>query len=129
MTTLYFTRRSAVVSREGCHHLVKQYPIASSQGAYTMSIQDISSVVVVGEPSITFPALSALIGRQVPITFLTSHGKWRGILDTCSIQTAERRQKQYLLADNLCAIDMCAEGEESSPTIQSHPSKSHLKTR
>lgn len=40
MSTLYLTRRSTVVSREGHHILVKQYPIASSQSAYTVSIQE-----------------------------------------------------------------------------------------
>lgn len=46
MSTLYLTRRSTVVSREGRHILVKQYPIASSQSAYAVSIQEISNSTI-----------------------------------------------------------------------------------
>lgn len=72
MPTFYLNRRSSSLSREGEHLLIKQHAVGET--SQVLPLHELSSVVVVGDHSIMFPALSALIGRQVPITFLTCGG-------------------------------------------------------
>lgn len=98
MPTLYLNRRSSSLSREGEHLLIKQN--AMGETSQVLPLHELSSVVVVGEPSITFPALSALINRQIPVTFLTCGGRWRGTLETCAEHYGERRRKQLFASEN-----------------------------
>lgn len=98
MPTLYLNRRSSSLSREGEHLLIKQHAVGET--SQVLPLHELSSVVVVGEPSITFPALSVLINRQIPVTFLTCGGKWRGTLETCAEHYGERRRKQLFASEN-----------------------------
>ena len=86
MPTLYLNRRSSSLSREGEHLLVKQHAVG--EASQVLPLHELSSVVVVGEPSITFPALFALMKQQIPVTFLTYGGKWRDTLETCASTSA-----------------------------------------
>lgn len=94
MPTLYLNRRATSVSREGEHLLVKQHDLPNSP-QQVVPLHDLTSVVVVGEPSITFPALSCFIQRQIPVSFLSVGGAWRGCIDTSADAYGERRAKQY----------------------------------
>lgn len=98
MPTLYLNRRSSSLSREGEHLLIKQHAVGET--SQVLPLHELSAVVVVGEPSITFPALSALMKQQIPVTFLTNGGKWRGTLETCAEHYGERRRKQFFASEN-----------------------------
>ncbi|MBQ9694198.1 MAG: CRISPR-associated endonuclease Cas1 [Kiritimatiellae bacterium] len=98
MATLYVNRRATSIHREGQHLVVKQRGMGSAVNVQTVPLHEVTGVVVVGEPSITFPALSCFIQRQIPVSFLSVGGSWRGCIDTASDNYGERRRKQYQLA-------------------------------
>lgn len=100
MATLYLNRKATTITREGAHLRVQSHLAPDEVETRHVPLQSISGVVVIGEPSITFPALSCFIGKQVPITFLTANGRWRGLLETCSKYYALRRQMQYQCAQD-----------------------------
>ena len=100
MATLYLNRRSTSVSREGEHLLVKHHDHGTAVQSQVLPVIDLSSVVVIGEPSITFPALSCFIQRQIPVSFLSVSGRWRGCIDTNADAYGERHLKQYQTASN-----------------------------
>jgi CRISP-associated protein Cas1 len=65
------------------------------QGDTTVRLIDVSDVVVFGNVHITTPALATLMEREIPVTFL-SHGGWfRGIAQGIGHRNVELRTAQY----------------------------------
>ena len=69
--------------------------IDEEQGETTVRLIDTSDVVLFGNVSVTAPALAALFEREIPVTFL-SHGGWfRGIAHGIGHRNVELRTAQY----------------------------------
>ena len=65
------------------------------QGETTVRLIDVSDVVLFGNVHITTPALTTLLERDIPVTFL-SHGGWfRGIAHGLGHRNVELRTAQY----------------------------------
>jgi CRISP-associated protein Cas1 len=65
------------------------------QGDTTVRLIDVSDVVLFGNVHITTPALTTLLERDIPVTFL-SHGGWfRGIAHGLGHRNVELRTAQY----------------------------------
>jgi CRISPR-associated endonuclease Cas1/CRISPR-associated protein Cas4 len=65
------------------------------QGETTVRLIDVSDVVLFGNINITMPALTALMEREIPVTFL-SHGGWfRGLTQGLGHRNVEVRTAQY----------------------------------
>lgn len=65
------------------------------QGDTTVRLIDVSDVVLFGNVHITTPALATLLERDIPVTFL-SHGGWfRGIAHGIGHRNVELRTAQY----------------------------------
>lgn len=65
------------------------------QGERTVRLIDISDLTLFGNVAITTPAFTALLEREIPITFL-SHGGWfRGIAHGLGHRNVELRTAQY----------------------------------
>ncbi len=61
----------------------------------TVRLIDVSDLVLFGNVSITTPALAALMEREIPVTFL-SHGGWfRGVAHGLGHRNVELRTAQY----------------------------------
>lgn len=73
-----------VPDENGEHHETTQVPLF-----------DIDRVVLVGQPSVSMPALTCLIDRGIPCFFVTRHGRWRGTLTPDNNLNAARRIRQY----------------------------------
>lgn len=68
------------------------------QGETTARLTEISDLVLFGNVNITTPALAALLEREIPVTFL-SHGGWfRGIAHGLGHRNVELRTAQYRLS-------------------------------
>lgn len=68
------------------------------QGEKQVRFIDISDVALFGNVSITTPALSALLEREIPVTF-HSHGGWfRGVAHGIGHRNVEVRTAQYRLS-------------------------------
>ena len=61
---------------------------------------DVDRVVVIGRPDITTPAMQKMMKLGLPVFFLSSHGRWIGALSPDNNMNAERRIRQYKMADN-----------------------------
>lgn len=65
------------------------------QGETTVRLNEVSDVAVFGNVSITAPALAALLEREIPVTF-HSHGGWfRGMAHGVGHRNVEIRTAQY----------------------------------
>ena len=72
--------------------------IDENQGNKNVRMIEISDVVLYGNVSITTPALSALMDREIPVSF-HSHGGWfRGITQGTGHRNVEVRTAQYKLS-------------------------------
>ena len=56
---------------------------------------DIDQVVIVGQPSVSMPALVTLMDKGIPCFFVTRHGRWRGTLSPDNNLNTARRIRQY----------------------------------
>jgi CRISPR-associated protein Cas1 len=86
MAILYLTEQQAWVSREGdC--LMVHIPDRAADGSKTrrerkktVPLFKIEEVVVLGEITITTPALAALLEAKVQVTYMSKHGRYLGSL-------------------------------------------------
>lgn len=92
MGTLVLNRKSASVKLEGEHLVVHDHVDGSLQ---RVPLVNVDRVIVCGEPAVTFPVLAALMDRNVPCSFVTAGGRWRGLMDGDGGFHADRRRLQY----------------------------------
>ena len=93
MATLVLNRNSLSVKLESEHLLIHEH--ADGGGFSRLPLVDVERVVVVGQPAISFPVLAELLDRGIPCSFLTSGGRWRGMMDGDGGFHAGRRVRQY----------------------------------
>lgn len=68
------------------------------QGETQIRLIDISDVALFGNASITTPALSALLEREIPVTFHSHSGWFRGVAQGIGHRNVEVRTAQYRLS-------------------------------
>ena len=69
--------------------------IDEEKGETTLRLMEVSDVAVFGNVSVTAPALAALMEREIPVSF-HSHGGWfRGVAHGVGHRNAEVRAAQY----------------------------------
>ena len=84
----------ARVSKEGDNLKIAD----EEQGDTTVRLIEVSDVALFGNVAITSPALAALMEREIPVTF-HSHGGWfRGIAHGLGNRNAEVRAAQYRMS-------------------------------
>ncbi len=83
MTTLYLTEPHSVVRKDG-ETLLVTIPADPANGREKRKVRipmmKVEQVVVLGDSTVTTPALLALLAQQVEICFCTYHGHFRGRL-------------------------------------------------
>jgi CRISPR-associated protein Cas1 len=83
MTTLYLTEPRSTVKKDGDTLLVS-IPGDENRGTLARKVRlplgKITQVVVMGDSTLTTPALIALLERQVDVCFLSYHGEFQGRL-------------------------------------------------
>lgn len=90
MSSLYLCDDISRVGREG-HHLL----IRNGHDVVTIPLVEIDSVTVIGNPRISNAAIDSLIREGTSITYLSSHGRFRGRWNGATTGTIERRMSQY----------------------------------
>lgn len=79
MATLYLTEQYSLVKLEG--EALRVQPAGSRPGqVIRVPLNKVEQVVVLGEITLTTPALHALLERRVAVHFLTAHGRSCGAL-------------------------------------------------
>jgi len=79
MSTLYVTEPYSLIQKDG-DTLVVKIPEHDGREArkVRLPLMKIEQVIIVGDSTVTAPALAALLEQRTPITFLDAHGGFRG---------------------------------------------------
>src|SRR5436305_1907528 len=102
MAILYLTEQQAWVGREGdC--LIVHIPERDEQGKpmgkrerkMTIPLFKVEEVVVLGEITITTPALTRLLEARVPVTYLSKYGRYLGGLNPILTKNSILRLAQH----------------------------------
>lgn len=107
MTTLYITEPYSVVKKEG-DTLVVNIPERKAQGEQPGSparkvrlpLVKIEAVVILGDSTLTSPALAALVEQRAEITFLDPYGSFRGRMTPAFSRNSLLRLAQFRAHDN-----------------------------
>ena len=86
MAVVYLTEQQAWVGREG-ECLIVHIPQYNDDGTrakherkLTIPLFKVEEVMVIGDITITTPALASLMDAKVSVTYLTKHGRYLGTL-------------------------------------------------
>lgn len=94
MAILYVTQQGAVLHKSGNQVIVKK----DRDVLQEIPIIQLDEVVIFGNGHITTPAIGYLLDKNVPVSFLSSHGKYRGKLQPRYAKDTLIRQGQYAVA-------------------------------
>ena len=96
MAILYITQQGAVLHRSGNRVIVKK----DRDVLQEIPIIQLDEVVIFGNGHITTPAIGYLLHKNIPVSFLSSQGKYRGKLQPRYAKDTRIRQQQYAVAAN-----------------------------
>jgi CRISPR-associated protein Cas1 len=103
MTTLYVTEPQSIIRKDG-DTLVVQIPPDEKDGREGRKVRvpliKVSEVIILGDSTLTAPALSALLDQRVEITFLNSHGQFRGRVVPSNSRNSLLRLAQFRAHDD-----------------------------
>lgn len=71
-------------------------------------LHELERVVICGCPAVTMPVFHKLMQRNIPVVFLTSHGRWLGGIESGRSIHSARRIRQYEIASELQARNRIA---------------------
>ena len=98
MTTLYLTEPRSLVKKDG-DTLVVHIPADKERDTVERKVRvplmKVTQVVVMGDSTVTTPALLALLDQQVDVSFCDYHGRFRGQLASGMSRNGQLRVAQY----------------------------------
>ena len=94
MAILYITQQGAVLHKSGNQILVKK----GREVLQEIPIVHLDEVVIFGNGHITTPTMGYLLNKNVPVSFLSSQGKYKGKLQPPYAKDTRIRQYQYAVA-------------------------------
>ena len=101
MSTVYITEQRALVRKEG-EVLLVQIPEDRERGSAKRAVEvpliKIDRVVVMGNVTVTAPALAMLLDERIDVCFLTEHGRFLGHLTPELSKNAPLRIAQHAAA-------------------------------
>jgi len=93
---LHVTRKS---ERLEIMHRINDHSDEQKETTY-VPLVDIDRIVIIGQPSVSIPALTAVMDRGIPCYFVTHNGRWRGALSSDKNLNGARRIHQYKQSAN-----------------------------
>src|SRR5713226_4280848 len=110
MAILYLTEQQAWVGREGeclVVHIPERdgqgKPLAKRERKMTVPLFKVEEVMVLGEITITTPALARLLEARVPVTYLSKYGHYLGGLNPILTKNSILRLAQHsAYSDGAC---------------------------
>ncbi len=104
MPTLVINGETVSVRLESQHiELIKRNPEKPDSTVFLrkkVPFFDIDRVFIVGRPNITIMVLQKFMFLGIPVSFVTSKGRWIGALSSENNMNAERRIRQYKLSED-----------------------------
>ncbi len=96
MAILYITRQGAVLHKSGNRIIVKK----GSDVLQEIPIVQLDEVVIFGNGHITTQTIGYLLNKNIPVSFLSSRGKYKGKLQPPYAKDTLIRQQQFAVAAN-----------------------------
>ena len=94
MAILYITQQGAMLHKSGNQILVKK----EREVLQEIPIVQLDEVVIFGNGHITTPTMGYLLDKSIPVSFLSSRGKYKGKLQPAYAKDTRIRQQQYAVA-------------------------------
>ena len=94
MAILYITQQGAVLHKSGNQIVVKKERDVLQE----IPIVQLDEVVIFGNGHITTPTMGYLLQKSIPVSFLSSQGKYKGKLQPAYAKDTRIRQQQYAVA-------------------------------
>ena len=96
MAILYITQQGAMLHKSGNQIIVKK----DDDVLQEIPIVHLDEVVIFGNGHITTPTMGYLLGKNIPVSFLSSQGKYKGKLQPPYAKDTRIRQGQYAVASD-----------------------------
>ena len=96
MAILYITQQGAMLHKSGNQVIVKK----GRDVLQEIPIVHLDEVVIFGNGHITTPTIGYLLNKNIPVSFLSSRGKYRGKLQPAYAKDTRIRQQQYAVASD-----------------------------
>lgn len=96
MATLYVSEQGAHIEKEYQKLVVTK----EDETLTAVPAAQVTSVVLLGNVGVTTPAMAFLLERNIPLVYLSSHGKLRGRLVGATARNLELRHQQYRRAED-----------------------------
>lgn len=94
MAILYITQQGAVLHKSGNRIVVKK----DRDVLQEIPIIKVDEVVIFGNGHITTQTMGYLLNKNIPVSFLSSQGKYKGKLQPCYAKDTNVRQQQFATA-------------------------------
>ena len=94
MAILYITQQGAALHKSGNQIIVKK----DRDVLQEIPIVQLDEVVIFGNGHITTPTMGYLLNKNIPVSFLSSHGKYKGKLQPPYAKDTLIRRHQYAVA-------------------------------
>lgn len=94
MTTLYVTEPYSLIKKDG-DTLMVDAPSRRKNGALRVPLIKVDQVVILGDSTITAPALAALLEQRAEIAFLSGYGQFRGRVVPAASRNSLLRLAQF----------------------------------
>ena len=94
MAILYITQQGAMLHKSGNQIIVKKERDVLQE----IPIVQLDEIVIFGNSNLTTQAMSYLLYKGIPVSFLSSRGKYKGRLQPGYAKDALIRQRQYAVA-------------------------------
>jgi len=96
MAILYITQQGAMLHKSGNQIIVKK----EREVLHEIPIVQLDEVVIFGNGHITTPTMGYLLSKNIPVSFLSSQGKYKGKLQPPYAKDTMIRQQQYAVASD-----------------------------
>jgi len=91
MSTLYLTEQGSKVKRKEGRIIIEK----RDEILLDLPINKIERIMIIGNVQMTTQALSIFLQKGIPIAFLNTSGKLKGIIESISSKNVQRRIEQY----------------------------------
>ena len=106
MAILYITQQGAALHKSGNRVIVKK----GRDVLQEVPIVQLDEVVIFGNGNITTPTIGYLLTKNIPVSFLSSHGKYKGKLQPCfDSKDTLIRKHQYAVAAGPATVPRISE--------------------
>jgi CRISPR-associated protein Cas1 len=97
MSTLYLTEEGSTIQLRDNRLVIKK----SNDTLKEISIEKVDNIVLIGHTHLTSPLATELLEREIPVSWLSSTGKFYGRLEPTTSINIQRQREQFRRSDDV----------------------------